>query len=180
VAVRIGWTAAVAEHEREVANLIAALQRVDRAGWTHAPAPGKWSPAAVAVHICQAYQLGAAAAAGGTGMRLRVSPPVAWLSRTVLLPAMLATQRFPRGVPAPSEVRPDLAVAERLVPEAAVACIVRSADEAAAALRRAGREQPNLRITHAYFGPLTPRATLRLLSAHTRHHARALGGNAAL
>jgi hypothetical protein len=32
-----------------------------------------------------------------------------------------------------------------------------------------------LRVQHACFGPLTPRATLRLLSAHTRHHARALG-----
>jgi hypothetical protein len=29
---------------------------------------------------------------------------------------------------------------------------------------------------HAYFGPLTPRAALRMLSAHTRHHARTLHG----
>ena len=32
--------------------------------------------------------------------------------------------------------------------------------------------RPTTRITHAYFGPLPCFTTLRLLSAHTRHHVR--------
>jgi hypothetical protein len=36
----------------------------------------------------------------------------------------------------------------------------------------AGRSSP--RVVHAYFGAIAPRRALRLLSAHTRHHARGL------
>jgi hypothetical protein len=169
------WSAILAEHEREVVNFIAVLQRVDRSAWTRSPAPGKWSPAAVALHVCEAYGLVIDAAAGGPGMRLRVAPAAAWLSRTLLLPVLLATKRFPRGAAAPLEVLPHLALAEQLGLPDAVERFRTAADEAAAALRQASRERPKLRVSHAYFGPLTPRATLRLLSAHTRHHARALG-----
>jgi hypothetical protein len=171
-----GWTATLAEHEREVDRFIATLQKVDRDAWQRAPVPGRWSPAAVALHVCRAYELGAGAAAGGPGMRLLVSPSVAWLSRTLLLPVLLATGRFPHGASSPSEVLPDLALAGQLQPTEVVSRVRRAADEAAIALREAGSARPHLRVTHAYFGPLTPRATLRLLSAHTRHHARALAG----
>jgi hypothetical protein len=169
------WSAILAEHEREVVNFIASLQRVERSAWARPPAPGKWSPAAVALHVCEAYALGIDAAAGGPGMRLRVAPGTAWLSRTLLLPVLLATKHFPRGAAAPREVLPDLALAEQLAIPDAVERVRTAADEAALALRQASRERPKLRVAHAYFGPLTPRATLRLLSAHTRHHARALG-----
>ena len=40
--------------------------------------------------------------------------------------------------------------------------------------RTPGAQRPAPRVAHAYFGALTPHAALRLLSAHTRHHARAL------
>jgi hypothetical protein len=36
----------------------------------------------------------------------------------------------------------------------------------------AGKARP--RLSHAYFGRMSPRQALQLLAAHTRHHARQL------
>jgi len=130
--------------------------------------------AAVALHVCRAYELGRDAMAGGESMRLRVSPRVAWFSRTLILPLVLATKRFPRGARSPSEVVPDAAESLLLTPDAAADRLQRVAAEAAQALQRAAGQRPTPRVTHAYFGPLTPHTTLRLLSAHTWHHARSL------
>jgi hypothetical protein len=47
---------------------------------------------------------------------------------------------------------------------------------ALASLRDRARTQPSFRCTHAYFGALRPWTTVRLLSAHTRHHAKGLLG----
>lgn len=168
------WAAALAEHETAVRALAAACERVAPADWQRSPAPMKWSPAAVVLHVCRAYELGRDAVTGGESMRPRVSRSFAWFSRTLVLPVILATNRFPRGTAAPVEVVPDAAEASLLRQDAAAARVQRVADQAALALREASRERPALRFTHAYFGPLSPHGTLRLLSAHTRHHARRL------
>ena len=168
------WNAAIAEHESVVREFLEACQRCAPSAWHAEPAPGKWSTAAVALHVCKAYEMGRDAMAGGASMRLRVSRSYSWLLRTFMLPAVLATKRFPRGVRAPREVAPDLEEAKMLTPDAAAERLMRAADETAAAMRRAGRDRAAPLMTHAYFGPLGPYAALRLLSAHTRHHARAL------
>ena len=172
--IRGRWNRAIAEHEAVVRGFLDVCDRVGPDRWQRTPAPGKWSAAAVALHICRAYELGRDAVAGGHGMRLRVSRPVALFSRIVILPVILTFKRFPRGIRAPSEVAPDAAEATLLMPDEAATRLRRVADEAAAALRRAAAERPAPLMTHAYFGALSPYAALRLLSAHTRHHARAL------
>jgi hypothetical protein len=106
-------------------------------------------------------------------MRLLVSPSRAWALRTLLLPVILLTGRFPRGVRAPVEVVPD-ARSERSLPDVEIARLQRVSGEAAVVLRRVADARPVPRPMHAYFGPLTPLTALRVLSAHTRHHARAL------
>jgi len=168
------WTAAMAEHEIAVRAFVAACERVAPEDWQRSPAPMKWSPAAVVLHVCRAYELGRDAVNGSDGMRLRVSRSFAWFSRTLVLPVILATNRFPRGAAAPAEVVPDAAEARLLIQDASAVRLQHVADQAALALREASRERPGLRLTHAYFGPLSPHGTLRLLSAHTRHHARGL------
>jgi hypothetical protein len=165
------WARALAEHDRVVRNFLEAVCRVEAVRWHQPPAPGKWSPAELTLHVCEAYAFGRDAARGGPGMRLRVPPAVAWASRLVLLPLSLVTRQFPRGADAPAEVVPDPEEAGVLTPQAAVDRLRVLAAEAAAALQHA---PPGARLTHAYFGPLSPYATLRLLSAHTRHHARGL------
>jgi len=151
-----------------VGGLLAICERIPADGWHEEPAPGKWSSSDVVLHLCRAYELGRDAANGGPGMRLVVSTSRAWALRTLLLPVILLTKRFPSGVRAPEEVVPDASA--RSMPDAALARFERVAQEAAVALRRAAVP----RVMHAYFGPLTPRAALRVLSAHTSHHARAL------
>lgn len=110
-------------------------------------------------------------------MRLLVPRRMSWLLRTVMLPVVLATSKFPRGVRAPKEVAPDLEEAEKLTPEIAAARLARAADAASAAVRRVAQERGAPSFTHAYFGRLSPYTALRLLSAHTRHHSRALAVN---
>lgn len=164
------WRAALAEHDAELAAFLAAAGAVPDAAWTREPAPGRWSAAALALHVCDAYAFGVEAAAGRAAMRLRVPRLAAWISRTVLLPRLLASGRFPQGAKAPREVWPDVAAAHATGREALLARLAATAAAAAAALERAARERPATRITHAYFGPLPPLTGLRLLSAHTRHH----------
>ena len=167
------WAAAVAEHETSVAAFRAAVRGIPAAGWT-AAAAGKWSPAEEALHVVATYELGTTIAAGDVVMRPRVPRAVAALSRWLLLPWLLRTGGFPRGADAPREVRPDRAVAHALDAAALLARLDRVADAAMRALRAADARRPRPRIVHAYFGPLPPLGALRLVSAHTRHHARAL------
>jgi hypothetical protein len=168
------WDTTLDEHDVAVRELVAVCERIPPDRWLESPAPGKWSPGEVVLHLCRAYALGRDAGDGGPGMRLRVSPSRAWALRTLLLPVILATQRFPRGVRAPAEVVPDAATSERWTRDVALARLQRVAEEAAATLRRIADLRPEPRVIHAYFGPLAPRAALRVLSAHTRHHARGL------
>ena len=169
-----GWSAALREHETVVRQFLAACGRIAPENWQRAPMPGKWTAAAVVLHVCRAYELGRDAASGGASMRLRVSSSAAWISRTLILPVVLATGRFPRGARSPREVIPDASEASLLLPDVAVKRLHDAAEQAAEALRQAAGRQPVPRVTHANFGPLAPLATLRLLSAHTGHHARDL------
>lgn len=168
---RDAWDAAHAEHDSVVARFRDRVTSFPPDRWHQRPAPGRWSAAELALHVCDSYAYGVAAATGGRGMRLRVPRLVAWVSRTVLLPRMLAAERFPRGARAPEEVVPDAADALALSPREAGLRLSRCAQEAVDGLRAAAERTPARRITHAYFGALTPLLALRLLSAHTRHHA---------
>ncbi len=172
------WSAALREHETAVREFLAACGRIAPGDWQHARIPGKWTAAAVVLHVCRAYELGRDAAAGSPGMRLKVSPTAALVSRMLILPAVLATHRFPRGARSPREVFPDAGEASLLLPDAAARRLHEAAAQAAEELRRSAGRRPVPRVTHAYFGPLAPLATLRLLTAHTVHHARDLTGMA--
>ena len=164
------WVAALEEHDQVLARYLVRLRGVPAERWHEPAAEGKWSPAEVALHLALAYEVGRDACSGGQGMRMRVSPAVAWLSRTVMLPVILRTRTFPRGAPAPREVRPAALDARGMSKEALEARLRLVGADAASALRAAADRTPPPRFVHAYFGRLAPLTTLRLLSAHTRHH----------
>jgi hypothetical protein len=168
--VRHDWSGALAEHDRVLAQFVQAVAQVSAAKWAESEAPGRWSVAQVVLHVIASYQFGLDAARGGAGMRMRTARPVAWFARTVLLPRVLANERFPLGARAPAEVWPDAEAARSLTVADAIARLERVAGECVEALRYAGESTPRVRVTHAYFGPLRPYEALRLLSAHTRHH----------
>ena len=162
------------EHLRAVEGFLAAIAAVPETSW-HAPrGSGRWSPAALSLHVCQAYEFGRDAATTGAAMRLKVPAAMAWVSRVAVLPILLALDHFPRGADAPEEVVPNLEEARQLDKPALTTRLRCSSAEAIDALGRAARDQPALRVTHAYFGAMPPLLTLRVLSAHTRHHAKGL------
>ncbi len=164
------WAAALAEHERQIAAYVRRMRAVAPAAWAAPRADERWHPAAEALHVAMAYEVGVDACKNGRQMRLVVSPRVAWVSRTVLLPLFLRTRTFPRNARAPREVRPDVDVAIAMSCDELVARLTAAAHAAAHALREADDRQPPFRLMHAYFGALPPLTALRLLSAHTRHH----------
>jgi hypothetical protein len=168
------WAAARREHDEVVAGFVAAVARVDHERW-HAPmGPGRWSPAALTLHVITSYELGKAAMSGARSMRVVVPGPVSWLARNIALPIFLARNTFPTGAEAPVEVHPDLAAAAALSQSAAGALLQTAANASIEALHGADRVRPQPRFVHAIFGPLDPFLTVRLVSAHTRHHALAL------
>lgn len=168
------WEAARVEHDEVVAEFLATIDRFDEKRWHRPPRPNKWSAATLANHVSVTYAYGRDAATTGIGMRLLVPRPLAWAARTFILPRMLDSKRFPRGAEAPSEVRPVLEHAGALSRERAKEELTAHAAAALAAFDRAAEERPSLTVTHAYFGPLPLVQTLRMVNAHTRHHAEGM------
>jgi hypothetical protein len=168
------WQSAERGHAEAVAALLVAASLVPDHKWTQPLGTGRWSPAQVLLHIEQSYRLGDAALRGGDGMRLRTAPLAAWLGRTLMLPLMTLTGRFPRNAPAPREVVPDAALAHAVPRVELTVRVQAAATQALATLRAAVAAGSAPSVRHAYFGDLTPYQTLRLLNAHTRHHAALL------
>lgn len=168
------WQSAERGHAEAVAALLVAASLVPDHKWTEPLGTGRWSPAQVLLHIEQSYRLGDAALQGGAGMRVKVSPLMAWLGRTLVLPLITFTKRFPRNAPAPREIRPDAAEAHAIPRLELTTRVQAAATQALASFRAAVRDGRNVRVAHAYFGALSPYQTLRLLNGHTRHHAKLL------
>ncbi len=163
------WEVALIEHRRATEDFLTGVARCPEEAWQHEPEPGSWSPAALTLHVTGAYELGCRALAGGPGMRLRVRPWRAWVLRQTLLPRLLRHKQFPK-VRAPREVQPDLEAAKGLTRPAAAERLQQASTAAAAAFHAADGVRNIPRMTHAYFGPLSPLVALRFLTAHTTHH----------
>jgi len=164
------WSKAEREHHEVMSRFRDLVRCFSAATWHREPSPGRWSAAALVWHVCQSYELGTEAARGGSSMMLRSPAALAFLSRHLLLPVMLATRTFPREAPAPREVRPDLAATSAFTIDEALPRLHRASSNALAAIMAPEAAA----FTHAYFGTLSPYHTLRLLSAHTRHHTQGL------
>lgn len=168
------WRSAERGHAEAVAALLVAASLVPDHKWTEPLGPGRWSPAQVLLHIEQSYRLGDDALRGGPGMRVIAPSIAAWLGRHVMLPLMTLTGRFPRNAPAPREVRPDAETAHAIPRIELTTRVQAAATQSLATLREVLASGRRARVTHAYFGALTPYQTLRILNAHTRHHAKLL------
>jgi DinB superfamily len=165
---------AVAGHRRAVEACVAALGDVPRDRWTSSPAPGKWSPGEIAEHLAISYEPPLSELAGGPGLAVRAP----WWRRRLLrwkfLPVVLRGG-FPRGAPAPREIRPRRVAAD--AGEAARA-LSENAERFLTSLAQA-RAVRRVRLTHADFGKLDPTQIVRLLTAHANHHRKQLPGKIA-
>jgi hypothetical protein len=167
------WRAAEAEHERALGALADVLRRVPVDAWQESPAPGKWSAAEVALHVCQSYEFARDAVTKGVTQRMRVTRLMAVLLRTFVLPWSTRRGRLPRAR-SPREVRPDAEAARALDSAAALARLKQSAADAIVALKEADATNASARVVHAYFGAMRPRQAVGMLATHTRHHAGAV------
>jgi hypothetical protein len=163
-------------HRESVGACSATIRAVPLAQWTSARAPGKWTAAEIAEHLRIAYDPLLSELAGEAGFAMRLPWWKRRLVRWRFLPAILEG-RFPKGAPAPKEIRPS---GHSATPEEAAGRLTRAADEFLSRIARAetGRAR-RVRLTHPYFGGLTIPQTLRLLTSHARHHqAQFPGANA--
>lgn len=164
------WTLLLADHTRALEEFVAAAQRFSQDGWTRPLAPGKWNPAEVISHVSEANQVLRSELEGGAGMRMVGSSVRRWLLRQTIMPRLLAGGPFPPGVRAPRETRPREIQADPAVALAQLESQAQAFTRELTARAATG----GVRLTHAYFGPLSARQGLQLLTVHTRHHARQL------
>lgn len=168
------WLATERHHAEAVAAFLLATSLVPADKWSVPLGPNRWSPAQMALHIEQSYLVCIDALRGGPGMQPQRPAFVRWVGRTVMLPLMRLTGRFPQGVPAPREVRPDADQAHASLRDTLTARVQSAATATLAELRTATNSTSGVRVRHAYLGALNAHQTLRLLNAHTRHHAKLL------
>ena len=145
---------------------------VPREAWRHPRGEGKWSPAQLVEHVALAYEQAAAELRGDAAGTTTTSPLRRRLLRWLVLPAILRTGRLPAGAPAPRALRPPADSApDRDTPVARFRAAAARFEAAAVDAERGGARR---RVAHPYFGALSARTTWRLLTIHTRHHARQL------
>jgi hypothetical protein len=158
------------QHSAAVDEFIMSATRCPADAWMRPISPGKWTPAEVTSHVAEAYRVLRAELAGAPGMRMLGSRMQRLVLRYTMLPRLLAGRPFPSGVRAPRETRP------REIVEDPVAALdaLKGLAEAFTQEMTSRANQGTIRLTHAYFGPLSPRQGLQLLTVHTRHHARQL------
>lgn len=161
-------------HDEAVTRFLDAMAAVPADLWAQPPAPNRWSAAALSLHVIDAYGYCIRALDGGPQMRTLLPVWRMWMLRELVMPIMFHLRRFPREAPAPREVIPDLAAAVDLSQEDARTRLVATAARAIEDLNTAALVRPDVRISHAYFGAMSPRQTVVLLTGHTRHHAEGL------
>ncbi len=160
---------AATDHRRAIAECAAAIRGVAPPRWSEPARPGGWTRAEISEHLAIAYAPALSEIAGGPGFAVRLP----WWKRSVLRWVVMPKIRrggFPRGAPAPREIRP---VASSPDPARAATRLVGQAERFLDDLAIASRER-RVRITHPYFGKLSARDAVRLLTAHAHHHRRQL------
>jgi len=159
-----------ADHQRAIADFVAAARAVPADRWERRPDDAHWSPAQIVEHLRLTYDVVGAQFAGGPGLRVRTN----WLLRALLrwkfLEGILERGIFPKGAAAPREIRPANGPFER---EPLLAALQQAA---AAAEERlfAHWNSPERVMTHHVFGALDTPQGARLATVHTLHHAKQL------
>lgn len=158
------------EHQRALDDFVARVGAIPPDQWTAPRAPGHWSAAQELAHVTLTYEIFASELSGGPGMRIAVPVVRRTILRWLVLPYVLWTGRFPGRPRAPRETRPP----ENGSREEWLGRLRIATETVSASLATALRDRSRIRLSHAYFGKLTLREGLRLVTVHTRHHARKL------
>jgi hypothetical protein len=161
-------------HDDAVAAYVARARALEELTWSAPLQPGKWSPAEITQHLTLTFEVLTRELRGGPGMRVRVKPLKRLLLRLTLVRRMLRGGPFPRGAPAPRELRPE--PVPGVTREDALAAMTQ---RAAAFVELAGRTHAAGRprsLTHAYFGAMSLPDAMLMSARHVEHHTRQLRG----
>ncbi len=161
-------TVARDEHQRAVAEFLAAARAVPAAQWEQRPDATHWSPAQIAEHVRMTYEVVGAQFSGGPGLRVRTPWWLRPLLRWKFLKGLLESGVFPRGARAPREIRPGEGPFER---ETLLDALARAAKDVEDRFVL-GWSQPVSPMTHHVFGALSHPQGARLVTVHTAHHGR--------
>jgi len=160
------WPERREEHRREIASFLAIVDALDEETWARSPAPGKWSPGQITEHLVLSYAAMRRELAGGVGLCLRSTFWRRLLIRWRFLPMVLGQRRLPPGAPAVREIRPPAEPRPRglAVPDLCeqAACFEEELTQA--------RDKGEGRVTHPFFGRLSPPEVLRFVAVHASHH----------
>ena len=147
---------------------------VDRAAavpddqWGTPRAQDKWTPAQEVKHILLAIEAFIRDLRGEGKMRLKAKRWQRALWRWTVLPRILRTGQFPRGIRAPREVRPPEHPGDR---DVLLGELMLRAREFEQLVIDTAVTTPRRRVTHPYLGPLPLKTLLRFGVVHVRHHA---------
>jgi hypothetical protein len=162
---REALAAALLENRRAHEAYVQSASGIPPEEWDRTAGPGKWSAGEITEHLRLALEALDRELRGEPAMKHRVPGWKQFLLRNLVLPRMLRTRRFPRGVRAPRETRPSAPAA---LPAEALRRLTEALDRFEAACAEHG--QPRRRLTHPYFGGLALPQFHRLLALHTLHH----------
>lgn len=151
-------------------EFIARVDAIPPEQWASVPIAGQWSAAQEVAHVAMSYELFTNQLAGGPGMRILVPGVRRTILRWFVLPYVIWSGKFPGRPRAPRETRPP----ENCSREEWLGRMRAATETFSASWAAASRDRPRTGLTHAYFGKLTLRQGLRLVTVHTRHHARRL------
>lgn len=162
------WSEALRIHGSAVSSFASAAESLEPEAWARPLAEGKWSPAQVTDHLIRTYDVILGEIAGGGGMKIRTSFLLRLLLNLTYKPRILRGGWFPARAPAPPEIRPRK---ERLPEQASAVALFRQRAEE---YEKAMQGRPEARLTHAYFGRLTPAEGILFCARHIEHHRRQL------
>jgi hypothetical protein len=155
-----------------LAAYLDAAARLPESAWNAPWKPGKWSPAVITEHLTMVYRVFIGEVTGGPGMRLKLTPLRRRVLKMFMLPHMLFHRSFPRGAPAPREVRP--ADGAPLPPRADALAQMRELGERFEREANRARAAGASYVTHPFFGQIDLTRGMRLAAVHIEHHTRQL------
>lgn len=159
--------AALDHHRRTADAFVDMVESMPVEAWDRPWAEDKWTVGTLVDHLNQTYDVCIREIEGGEGMRVVLKWWQRLPARWLYLRSILRGKGFPKGARAPRETRPAEETPDR---EPTLQGFRDRADRLERSARERGAENPNLRITHAYFGSGSLPDGITLVTRHIEHH----------
>ncbi|MEO8218164.1 MAG: DinB family protein [Acidobacteriota bacterium] len=154
-------------HTRAIERFSGTASAIAPERWTSPREPGKWSAAEVIEHVTSVYDVLDDELTSGRSMAVVTTPRQRILLRSLVMPLILVSGRFPKGARSPKELRPTKVESD---PERAVARLRAAARRFETSVSEARRRRPPATVTHPYFGKASLLQAVLFCARHAEHH----------